>query len=197
MKRNRTILILFCLMVLVKAVPENAFARPAATGLRRPISVGIQDGCPLIFPAGPVAVAPNQPAIGDRSTVGIINALCDVTLDFVGCGFFPTAISLGCDTNGDGVSDVSVPLKNIKILNSLLSQATIPSLSTTPGTAFPLVCCGGMTTITLSRTVGAGDDNIFGPFTQRIVCSIDLGIRAPVIISATPSDADCSQGQNL
>lgn len=197
MKRNTTILILFCLMVLVKAVPETAFARSAATGLRRPISVGIQGGCPLIFPAGPVAVAPNQPAVGERSTVGIINGLCDVTLDFVGCGFTPTTIALGCDTNADGVPDLSIPLKNIKVINPILFQATIPALAATPGTAFPLVCCGGMTTITLSRTVSAGDDNIFGPFTQTIVCSIDLGVRAPVVISATPSDADCSQGQNL
>lgn len=196
MKRSRIILTLIGLMVLATAVNETAFARSSATGPRRPISVGLQDGCPLIFPAGPVAVAPNQPAVGNQSTVGIINALCDVTLDFVGCGFTPTAIALGCDTNGDGVSDLSIPLKNIKIINSLLLQATIPSLAATPGTAFPLVCCGGVTTITLSRTVGAGDDNVFGPFTQKIVCSIDLGIRAPVVISATPADADCTLGQN-
>jgi len=134
--------------------------------------------------------------VPNQSTVGIINALCDVTLDFVGCGFMPSAVSLGCDTNGDGLSDVSIPLKDIKLINSLFFQATIPSLSTTPGTAFPLVCCGGMTTITLSRTISAGDDNVFGPFTQKIVCSIDLGIRAPVVISATPAEADCTLGQN-
>jgi len=141
-------------------------------------------------------VAPNQPAVPNQSTVGIINALCDVTLDFVGCGFTPTTITLGCDTNGDGVSELSIPLKNIKIINPLLLQATIPSLTSTPGTAFPLVCCGGITTITLSRTIGPGDDNIFGPFTQTIVCSIDLGIRAPVVISASPTEGDCVQGQN-
>jgi hypothetical protein len=134
--------------------------------------------------------------VPNQSTVGIINALCDVTLDFIGCGFTPTAIAIGCDTNGDGLSDISIPLKDIKIVNRLLLQATIPSLATTPGTAFPLVCCGGITTITLSRSVTAGDDNVFGPFTQKIVCSIDLGIRAPVVISATPAEADCTQGQN-
>src|SRR5262247_477271 len=119
MKRSRIIPILFGLMVLATAVKETAFARSTATAPRRPISVGTQDGCPLIFPAGPVAVAPNQPAVPNQSTVGIINALCDVTLDFVGCGFMPSAVSLGCDTNGDGLSDVSIPLKDIKLINSL------------------------------------------------------------------------------
>lgn len=173
----------------------------AATG---PISIpapaspigGAQAGCPIIFPDGPVAVAPNQPAVEDRSTIGIINALCDVTLDFVGCGFTPTSVTLGCDTNGDGAPDIPIPLKNITVINSLLFQATIPALSTTPGTAFPLVCCGGNTTITLSRTIGPGDDNIFGSFTQTVVCSIDLGIRAPVVVSVTPAEGDCVAGQN-
>jgi hypothetical protein len=156
-----------------------------------------QSGCPLIFPDGPVTVAPNQPEVQDRSTVGIINALCDVTLDFIGCGFTPTSITLGCDTNGDGVSDLSIPLKNITVIQRPLLQATIPSSTSDPGTAFPLACCGGVTDITLTRTVGAGDDNIFGPFTQTLTCSIDLGIRAPVVISATPVEGDCAIGQNL
>ena len=158
---------------------------------------GAQNECPIIFPDGPVAVAPNQPEVQNQSTVGIINALCDVTLDFIGCGFTPTAIAIGCDTNGDAVPDISIPLKDIKVINRLLVQATIPSLATTPGSGFPLVCCGGQTTITLSRTITGGDDNVFGPFTQTIACPIDLGIRAPVVISATPSDGDCSTGQNL
>jgi hypothetical protein len=142
-------------------------------------------------------VAPNQPEVKAQSTEGIINALCDVTLDVIGCTFTPTSITLGCDTNGDGVSDLSIPLKNITVISRFLLQATIPSLASTPGTAFPLACCGGVTTITLKRSVSAGDDNIFGPFTQVITCSIDLGIRAPVVISATPAEGECSQGQNL
>lgn len=157
---------------------------------------GAQSGCPIIFPDGPVVVAPDQPAVQNQSTIGIINALCDVTLDFVGCGFTPSSVTLGCDTNGDGAPDISIPLKNIEVIDSLLFQATIPALATTPGTAFPLVCCGGKTTITLSRTISAGDDNAFGPFTQTIVCAIDLGIRAPVLISATPAEGDCVLGQN-
>ena len=170
----------------------------AAVGVSASTSrlAGLQSGCPVIFPDGPVAVAPDQPAVPNQSTIGIINALCDVTLDFVGCGFTPTSVALGCDVNGDGAPDISIPLKDIKEINSILFQATIPSLATTPGTAFPLVCCGGKTTITLSRTVSAGDDNIFGPFTQTLVCSIDLGIRAPVLISATPAEGDCVAGQN-
>ena len=169
-------------------------AKPEAASIS---ASGIQDSCPIIFPDGPVTVAPNQPAVQNQSTVGIINALCDVTLDFIGCGFMPTAIALGCDTNGDAVPDISIPLKNIQVINGLLVQATLPALATTPGTAFPLVCCGGETTIVLTRTVGAGDDNAFGPFTQTIACPIDLGLRAPVVISATPSDGNCSAGQNL
>jgi hypothetical protein len=159
--------------------------------------LGGQSGCPLIFSEGPVAVAPNQPEIKAQSTEGIINALCDVKLDFVGCSFTPTSITLGCDTNGDAVSDLSIPLKNITVVDRFLVQATIPSLASTPGTAFPLACCGGVTTITLKRSVSAGDNNVFGPFTQTLTCSIDLGVRAPVVISASPSEGDCTLGQNL
>ena len=177
--------------------PARAAIEPPPVSASTSTLAGAQDACPIIFPDGPVVVAPNQPAVQHQSTIGIINALCDVTLDFVGCGFTPTAITLGCDTNGDGVPDISIPLKNIKAINGLLLQATIPALATTPGSAFPLVCCGGQTTITLTRTITAGDDNIFGPFTQTITCLIDLGIRAPVVISATPSEGDCAIGQNL
>jgi len=156
----------------------------------------MQDGCPIIFPDRPVAVAPNQPAVPNQSTIGIINALCDVTLDFVGCGFTPSSITLGCDTNGDGTADLGIPLKNITPINNLLFQATIPSLAATPGTAFPLVCCGGKTSITLTLSVTGGDDNIFGPFIETTVCDIDLGIRAPVVVSATPAVGDCVAGIN-
>ena len=181
---------------IVPGKPARAAIEPAPVSASRS-TLGAQGGCPIVFPDGPTAVAPNQPAVQSQSTIGIINALCDVTLDFIGCGFTPTSVNLGCDTNGDGVPDIAIPLKNINPINGLLFQATIPALATTPGSAFPLVCCGGQTTITLSRTVTAGDDNIFGPFTQTLTCSIDLGIRAPVVISATPSDGDCAIGQNL
>jgi hypothetical protein len=51
--------------------------------------------------------------------------------------------------------------------------------------------------LTLTTTFSAGDNNIFGPFTRSTVCSLDLGLRAPVIISVTPSEGDCAVGQDL
>ncbi len=157
-----------------------------------------QSPCPIILSEPVVTVAPNQPGVEFHSTVGIINALCDVTLDFVGCGFTPTKIEIVCDGNADGVPELIIPLKNITIVNRLLLQATIPALSPQlPGTAFPLACCGGVANIILSRTVTDGDDNSFGTFTQTQTCQIDLGIRAPVVVSASPSDGDCAVAQNL
>ena len=177
-------------IVLIGAL---AAATPAARATNSPAV----ESCPLIFPASPVVVAPNQPAIPARSTVGIINGLCAITLNFVNCGFVPTAVAINCDTNGDGVPELSIPLTNIKFINSLLFQATLPALGTSPGTAFPLACCGGLATITLTCTLNAGDDNVFGPITQSLTCPIDLGIRAPLVISATPSEGDCVLGQNV
>ena len=176
--------------------PRLSLGRVSDSAARSTI-IAAQSVCPMIFPDGAVTVAPNQPAVPDRSTVGIINALCDVTLDFIGCEFAPTSVTLGCDSNGDGVSDLTIPLKSITLINRFFFQATIPALGSSPGTAFPLACCGGVASITLARTVGAGDDNVFGPFTETLTCSIDLGIRSPVVISATPSEGDCALGQNL
>lgn len=157
-----------------------------------------QSPCPVILTEPVVTVAPNQPEVEPRSTVGIINALCDVTLDFVSCGFTPSKIEITCDGNADGVPELVIPLKNITVVNRLLVQATIPALSPQlPGSPFPLACCGGIANITLSRTITDGDDNVFGTFTQTQTCQIDLGIRAPVIVSASPSDGNCSVQQNL
>lgn len=184
-------------IALGRARPAVDSPEPVLIPVSTSTRAGLQTGCPFIFSENLVPVAPNQRAVKPDSTEGIINALCDVTLDFIGCIFIPTSIVLGCDTNGDGVSDISIPLKNITAINRFVVQATIPSLTSTPGTAFPLACCGGVTTITLKRSVSAGDDNVFGPFTQTLTCSVDLGIRAPVVISATPVEGDCGQGQNL
>ncbi|MEK6300929.1 MAG: hypothetical protein AABO41_09430 [Acidobacteriota bacterium] len=154
--------------------------------------------CPVILVAPGVAVAPNQPEIEPASTIGIINALCGVKLQIVGCLFSPTTISIACDANGDGLSEVAIKLKDVTLVNRFLVEATLPPLEPQlPGTAFPLACCGGIASITLTRTVGSGDDNAFGPFVQSQTCPIDLGIRAPVVISATPSGGDCAVGQNL
>lgn len=155
-------------------------------------------GCPIVLPQGTVRVSPDQPEVAEGSTVGIINALCEVTLNFVGCGFMPNEITISCDTNGDGVAEAFIPLKNITLVNGNLVQATlVPLAPQLPGTPFPLTCCGGVARLTLTRRVGAGDDNIFGDFTQTITCTIDLGRRAPIVISATPSDGLCAVPQNL
>jgi hypothetical protein len=203
MKRRITILFFMMLAALsltlsaARAASSAALAR--APGGRVVVTVDLQDpNCPVVIPQPPIAVAPGQPEIEEQSTVGIINALCDVTLNLVRCGFIPTSITIGCDSNGDGAPDVSIPLRNITAVNSLLVRATLPSLGPQlPGTAFPLSCCGGIAQLTLTRTLGSGDDNIFGPFTQTIVCEIDLGLRAPVVISASPSDGNCSVAQNI
>jgi hypothetical protein len=151
-----------------------------------------------ILPILPVAVAPNQPEVLPGSTKGIINAVCEVGLNIVGCIFRPQIGKITCDTNGDGVPELMIPLTNVTSVNGLLVQATIPALSPDlPGTPFPLSCCGGLATLTLSRTVLASPDNIFGEFTQSITCPIELGERAPVVVSASPSGGSCSIGQNL
>ncbi|HXG68605.1 MAG TPA: hypothetical protein VNO70_26150 [Blastocatellia bacterium] len=152
----------------------------------------------FVSPVTPVAVAPNQPPVAEDSTRGIINALCDVTLNIVGCGFNPDTVTLACDSNGDGVPEATITLQNITRVNGLLVRATLSALAPQlPGTAFPLACCGGTATLTLSRTVPPGPGNVFGEFTQKVSCEIDLGLRAPVVISATPSGGNCATTQNL
>jgi hypothetical protein len=152
----------------------------------------------LVIPAAPIAVAPNQPAVEPGNTKGIINALCDVPLYIIGCSFSANAAVITCDTNGDGTADLQIPLKDVGIVNRNLVHATIPALAPQlPGTAFPLACCGGTAEITVIQRVGAGDDNIFGEFTLKATCPIELGLRAPVVISASPSEGNCAIGQNI
>ncbi len=151
-----------------------------------------------VLPNLPVAVAPNQPEVTAESTVGIINALCDLKLNIVGCGFMPTAITIVCDTNGDGAPELLIPLDNLVLVNRLLLQVRLPALSPQlPGTAFPLACCGGEATLQLIRMLASSDDNVFGAITQTAAVPINLGLRAPVLISASPSDVDCSVPQNI
>lgn len=198
--------ILITVFLIIAAAPSAGFGARAshysnesikAAGPKPP-AVEPQSACPAILSEPVVTVAPDQPEVEFHSTVGIINALCDVTLDFVSCGFTPTKIEILCDGNADGVPELIIPLKNITVVNRLLLQATIPALSPQlPGTGFPLACCGGVANIVFSRTITDGDDNSFGTFTQTQVCQIDLGIRAPVVVSASPSDGDCAVEQNL
>lgn len=187
-----------------------------------------------IIPAAEIAVAPGQPEVGSEAaasqrdasgnpiatpTSGIINALCSVTLNIIGVGFFPneatvvcsgfnaetgvplqrpgktvtTSASLACDTNGDGIPDSTIPFDQVTPITGNLVRARLPVLSQVRGTAFPQACCGGVATLAVTTTFTAGDNNIFGPFTRTASCPIDLGVRAPVVFSVTPSNGSCLQ----
>ena len=166
----------------------------------------------LVTVATPGAFTPN-------SGTDIVDALCAVQLNLVGCGFFPnevtticqgfqtetgiplqrpgktvtTAATLVCDTDGDGIGNaVVIPLTNVTPVNCNLVRATIPVLASRPGTAFPDACCGGDATITVTTTFTTGDNNAFGAFTRTTTCALDLGTRAPVVFSVTPSDGNCA-----
>jgi hypothetical protein len=193
---KRSILMMLTSIALVAAFAAAAGAHTLNAGPRQAQTPHPQ--CPIVVPEFPVAVAPGQPEVPLRSTVGIINALCDLTLNFVGCLFMPTSIVITCDTNGDGIAELMIPLRNVRAVNRNLVQAVLPALSPQlPGTPFPLACCGGTASLTLSRTVSAGDNNVFGEFTQTMNCVIDLGVRAPVVISASPASGDCAVPQDL
>jgi hypothetical protein len=158
------------------------------------------------------------------TTVGVINAVCQVTLNLVGCGFFPnevttvcqgfaddtgiplqrpgktvtTAATLQCDTNGDGIPDSTVfVLGNVTPVNCNLVTAQVGPDTHEIGEAFPTFCCGGVATVTVTTTFTPGDNNLFGLQTRVSKCTINLGVRAPVIFSVTPSAGDCSLCQDL
>jgi hypothetical protein len=161
---------------------------------------------------GSFVVAPNQ------GGPDLIDALCATQVSLVGCGFFPnettiicqgfqsdtgvplqrngktvsTAVTLACDTNGDGIIDATIALGTVTPVNKNLVRATFNPLAAFPGTAFPTACCGGAATLTVTTTFTSGDNNVFGPFTRTVVCPINLGVRAPVVFSVTPSDGNCA-----
>jgi hypothetical protein len=114
-----------------------------------------------------------------------------------------TAVALTCDTNGDGIPEATLPLVTVNPRNPNLIQATIPTVGIGNATAaqtssgFPLACCGGTGTLTVTTTFTAGDNNVFGPFTRTFTCPLPLGTRAPIVISATPSSGDCAVPQDL
>ncbi|PYP86616.1 MAG: hypothetical protein DMF61_13125, partial [Blastocatellia bacterium AA13] len=201
--------------------------------------------CAAVLPTLPVAVPPGDAAVGSAAaatpngagqklatpTAGIVNGLCNVQLNIVGCGFFPnlvtticqgfadqtgiplqrpgktvtTALTLNCDTNGDGVPDLAIPLTGVTPVSPNLVRGTLQSLTPQlPGTVFPLTCCGGVATLTSVTTFTAGNNNIFnvlaqvGGFTRTTTCALDLGLRAPVVISASPSGpVDCANPQDI
>jgi hypothetical protein len=170
-----------------------------------------------------VIATPN--AVTPGST-GLVNSLCAVQLQIVGCGFFPnevtticqgfeaetgvplqrpgktvtTAATLACDTNGDGIPESVVALTAVTPVSCNLIRATIPvsaSFGATSTSGFPAACCGGAGTITVTTTFSDGDNNIFGPFTRTVTCALALGTRAPIVISVTPSNGSCSIPQDL
>jgi hypothetical protein len=158
------------------------------------------------------------PPTGFPASAGLVNAICAVQLNAVGCGFFPnevttvcqgfeeqtgaplqrpgktvtTAATLACDTNGDGIAESVVALGSVTPVSCNLVRGTLNPLATRPGTAFPDACCGGAGTLTITTTFSSGDNNVFGPFTRTSVCSLALGTRAPVVFSVTPSNGDCT-----
>ena len=185
MKQAAKLLIaLFCIASL--AGISVAAARPAVTA-----TAAIQDqGCPLVVPLGTVTVAPNQPAVPRNSTVGIINALCDVNLAILNCFFLPSAATINCDTNADGIFDLAIPLVDVDPETHIFTRARLQALSPQlPGTAFPLACCGGVAGLSVT---GLAVGHV-----QTLNCLIDLGLRAPVLISVSPSEGSCGLPQNL
>jgi hypothetical protein len=199
---KRLLLILLALATAAGLVPFLKWQAHAAGSpppvAANPISTPAPQGTPIVVIPEPYTVSPNQPIPAPRSTVGIINALCDVTLNFVGCNVLPGSIKVVCDTNADGVPELMIPLKDVTLVNPLLVRATLPALGPQlPGTPFPLACCGGKANVVLSITVTEGDDNIFGTYTITETVEIDLGQRAPVVISASPASVDCAVPQNL
>src|SRR5256885_2558992 len=60
-----------------------------------------------------------------------------------------------------------------------------------------VVVAGGPAVITVTTTFTAGDNNVFGPFTRTTTCAVDLGVRAPIVISVTPSTGNCAVQQDL
>ena len=167
-----------------------------------------------------------SPFVTTPTATGLVNALCAVQLNLVGCGFFPnettiicqgfqsqtgvplqrpgktvtTAATLACDTNGDGIPETVVALTNVTPVSCNLLRATVPTSASFGGAStsgFPAACCGGPAVVTATTTFTAGDNNFFGPFTRTTSCAIDLGLRAPVVISVTPSNGACGVQQDL
>ncbi len=163
-------------------------------GLARPVSPARTQAptCPLIFPEGEVVVAPNQPAVETASTKGIINALCAVRLNIVNLNFIPTEIILSCDSNGDGVDDRTTALTNLEVVTPQHVRATLnPLAPALPGTAFPIACCGGLMNLTMSRRDEAGQT-----LTSQ-TCAIEVGLRAPTVVSVAPLVGSFHVEQNL
>jgi hypothetical protein len=98
--------------------------------------------------------------------------------------------------------DATIALGAVTPVNCNLVRATLNAqaagVTSLPGTPFPAACCGGIATLTTTTSFSAGRNNAFGAFTRTAVCTIDLGLRAPIVFSVTPSDGNCAVNpQNL
>jgi hypothetical protein len=188
-------------------------------------TIAVAPGQPAVGTAAASSIVNSAGARVATPTSGIINAVCTFQLNFLGCGFFPnettticagfsaetgvplqrpgktvsSALAIICDTNGDGVTDLTIPLTSVNPINKNLVRGTVDAVSAAqlPGTGFPLTCCGGVAAVTLTTSFTPGDNNIFGLFSRTSTCFIDLGVRAPVVISVTPSRGNCAICQDL
>ncbi|MEA3208200.1 MAG: hypothetical protein QOE70_1257 [Chthoniobacter sp.] len=148
-------------------------------------------------------------------TTAIINAYCDLPILIVGQGFFPDEMTTICegeatertgrtvstkavmtiDIDGNGVPDFTQPLTDVTPISENLITATIPK--TLPGSPFPLSVVKGQAFITVTTTFSSGDNNVFSPFTRTAVGLLQLGNRAPVVTSITPTTLKPAAGQHL
>src|SRR5262249_22671973 len=159
------------------------------------------------------------------TTTGIINSICNVPLNIIGCGFFPnettticagfsdetgiplnrpgkvvtTAATVACDVTGAGVPTAGVPivaLTNVTPVSCNLITGTLAAPVLFSNNC-PSVCCGGTGILTLVTTFTGGDNNFCGPFTRVTSCVFALGTRAPVVFSAIPSGSvNCAVSQD-
>jgi hypothetical protein len=173
--------------------------------------------CLAVLPVLPIEVTPTTAPVGPDSIQGIVNALCDQEILIQGCGFYPdeitqictadhgqrpgktvtTAVTLSCDSDGNGIAEHVSTLVNVDPISDMLIRATLPTAPGLPGSPFGLACCGGPGWVTVTTTFSLGDNNVFGPFTRTTVCPVNLGVRAPVVLSVTPSGGDCSIPQDV
>jgi hypothetical protein len=160
---------------------------------------------------GPFVVAPNQPVVP-------MNALGPFDVLVLGTGFFPnevttvcqgfgaterpgktatTTMTLAIDNNGDAVPESTLTLDNVTPVNANLVRGTLSTASGLPGTVFPLAALGPFGTVNVTTTFTAGDNNALGAFTRTASVALDLGKRAPVILSVVPTSGDCGSAQSL
>jgi hypothetical protein len=83
--------------------------------------------------------------------------------------------------------------------NNLIRGTLAPSAATDIGTPFPRTCCGGIATLSITTTFTKADNSPSEANTlvKSVSCTVDLGVRAPVVISATPSTGSCAVLQDL